>query len=279
MIVASPQTPVHRSGGAPNPGCYHDAMIDSHTHLYWKKFDDDRQAVMERARAAGVEAFLVIGIDIPSCEQALNMARDCQEIYATAGFHPTSVGTLTEYDWNRLEELLGEDKVVAVGETGLDFYWDDTTPEQQEEALLRHFDLARRFDLPLVIHTRESMTAFLDLLETQKGLRGVLHCFSGDIQDMERALAQGFDISFAGPVTYKRNDTLRAVCRAVPADRLHIETDCPFLPPQPHRGKRNEPAWVRLVAECVAREKSLPLDDLMALSASNTRRLFRLPEA
>ncbi|MFT7619697.1 MAG: TatD DNase family protein [Planctomycetota bacterium] len=253
-------------------------MIDSHTHLYWEKFDQDRDQVMERARSAGVEGFIVVGIDIETCGKALEMARGDDSIYATAGFHPNNLTGITEDDWQALDGFLQEDSVIAVGETGLDYYWDDTTPAQQKDALSRHFELARKHDLPLIIHTRDSIADFLETLgQEAPGLRGVMHCFSGDAEQMEETIRLGFDISFAGPLTYKKSNDLRAACVAVPEDRFHIETDCPFLPPQSRRGKRNEPALVREVAEKVAELRGWTLAETMQKTAANTRRLFNLP--
>ncbi len=255
-------------------------MIDSHTHLYWEKFDSDRDLVMERARKAGVESFLVVGIDIETCQKAMAMAAVEESVYATAGFHPNNLSGLTEDDWDSLNGFLKKDCVVAVGETGLDYYWDDTSPKEQQIALLRHFDLARTHDLPLVIHTRDSVDDFLDILTAQDpGLRGVMHCFSGGVAQMEKTIDLGFDVSFAGPLTYKRSEELRDVCRAVPSDRFHIETDCPFLPPQSHRGKRNEPALVREVAEKVAELRGWTLAETMTKTSANTKRLFELPDS
>lgn len=257
---------------------YDSSMIDSHTHLYWEKFDSDRDLVMDRAKSAGVEAFIVVGIDIESCGKALKMAEENDVIYATAGFHPNNLTGITEDDWDTLDGFLKQDSVVAVGETGLDYYWDDTTPDQQKHALARHFELARKHDLPLIIHTRDSIADFLEILGQEKpGLRGVMHCFSGDAEQMEETIRLGFDVSFAGPLTYKKSDDLRAACSSVPADRFHIETDCPFLPPQSRRGKRNEPALVREVAEKVAELRGWSLAETMKITAANTRRLFQIP--
>ncbi len=254
-------------------------MIDSHTHLYWKKFDDDRAQVLARARAAGVEALLVIGIDVKTCQQAIELAESDPTIFATAGFHPCDLKDITEDDWNALDGFLKHKSVVAVGETGLDYYWETDSIATQKEALERHFALARKHDLPLVIHTRDSIDDFLRILgDEAPGLRGVMHCFSGDVGQMEETIALGFDVSFAGPLTYKKSAALREACQAVPEDRFHIETDSPFLPPQSKRGKRNEPALVKEVAEKVAELRGWTLTETMQRTATNTRRLFDLPQ-
>ncbi|MEE9392438.1 MAG: TatD family hydrolase [Planctomycetota bacterium] len=250
-------------------------MIDSHAHLYFDRFDDDRNAVFDRACAEGVEAFVVVGCDLASSRAAIKLASLRADVYPTAGFHPTDIGDLQEQDWDALEALLAEGECVAVGETGLDYYWDRTTPKDQRAALLRQIDLALRHDLPLVVHCRDAWDALLEILEAHSEIpAGVMHCFSGDLAAMERSLALGFDISFAGPLTYKKNEGLRECCRLAPADRIHVETDCPFLPPQAWRGKRNEPAYLSATLQKLAEVRGLSLAEADAATTSNTRRLF-----
>ncbi len=251
-------------------------MIDSHTHLYWERFDDDREAVIDRARAAGVEAMIVIGVDLASSRAARDLAAANPGMRATAGFHPNDLEGIDEDDWRELDAMLAGGDLVAVGETGLDYYWKKpVTP--QFEALHRHFELAERHDLPLVIHTRDSMDDFLDEFErSDRALRGVLHCFSGTPEQMHRGIELGLDVSFAGPLTYKKSDAIRQACIEAPADRIHVETDCPFLPPQNHRGKRNEPAYVGEVLARLAELRGLSIAEADRLTTANSRRLFAL---
>ena len=253
-------------------------MIDSHSHLYFDSFDDDRQETIERAAAAGVEAHIIVGIDVESSLSALAMADSYDSMHATAGIHPNHSSEQTDAAWARIESLLESGQFVAIGETGLDFFRDRTPREQQEAALSRHIDWSRRLDLPLIIHCRDAQDALLTQLESEaKGISGIMHCFSGDRADLTRALDLGFDISYAGPLTYRKNNELRACCTATPIDRIHIETDCPFLPPQPKRGKRNEPVYMthllHQVSECVGK----PVSEVNAQTTANTKRLFRLP--
>jgi len=254
-------------------------MIDSHCHIYFDSFDEDREDAFTRGRDAGVEHFVVVGIDVATSERARSLRGSRPDVTATAGIHPNDSGAAGEEDWARLEELLATGDFGAVGETGLDYYRDRTPKTVQQEALRRHFDLARRFELPVVIHCRDAWSDLLDLVESEaSGLGGVMHCFSGGTRELERSLVAGFDVSFAGPLTYPRSEELREACRQAPIDRLHVETDCPFLPPQGHRGQRNEPAFMRLVVDRIAALHDLDPAAVEAATAANSRRLFGIAD-
>lgn len=232
--------------------------------------------VVARARAAGTSEMLTLGIDLESSRRAVDIA-SAHRLWAAAGVHPNSA---TEWDPRTaaaLEELLGHERVVAVGESGLDFYRDHTGPSDQERAFAAHIELARRYDLALVIHTRSSAPRALDLLaELGPPQRVVFHCWSGGERELERALALGAYISFAGNVTFPAADELRAAAALVPEDRLLIETDAPFLSPAPHRGVANEPARAPLVGAAVARARGVDAEHVGAATAANAHRVLAL---
>ena len=278
-------------------------MIDSNAHLYFDAFDADRSQVIARARAAGVRAIIDVGVDVETSVACVRMARENEGFFAAVGLHPTSVlpstsgsghgttsgsgscfslgSSLGDLDvaLERIEALARENvgRVVAVGEIGLDYYWKDVPPEAQRPRLLSQLTLARRLGLPVVVHCRDALGDLFALLESQPSLPGgVFHCFAGTREDADRAVKLGFHISFAGNVTYPKAAAVKEVARHVPAERLLLETDCPFLPPQPKRGKRNEPAYLRETLESLAKLKEMKVEELELLTEENTRRLFHL---
>lgn len=254
-------------------------MIDSHCHLQFDAFDGDRAEVLGRMRAAGVVGAVVVGCDLASTEAAIALAEQHDDVYATAGVHPNDCGAWAAADWERLRDLAQHDRVVAIGESGLDYYRERTTPAAQHRAFEAQAELAMEMDLPLVVHDRDAHEDVLTLLEryTPRGLRAVLHCFSGDATLALRASDAGLMLSFAGPVSYPKNTALRAAAAAVPADRYLIETDAPFLAPQKRRGKRNEPAHVAYVADTIAEARGISVAQVRRHSTRNAQRLFRLP--
>jgi TatD DNase family protein len=253
--------------------------IDSHAHLEMGVFDGDRESVLERAAAAGLTAIITVGTTLPDCEKALALAGIHPRVYAAVGIHPHEVKGIDAATYDALIVLARREKVVAIGEIGLDFFYDHSPRESQ----LRHFaaqlDLAEELDLPVIVHDREAHTETLDMLRHRKGtLRGVLHCFSGDSAMARECLALGFYLSVAGPVTYPKSERLREVVRDLPLERLLIETDAPYLAPQRYRGKRNEPAYVVETARCVAEIRGLPPRELERLTAANACALFGLTD-
>jgi TatD DNase family protein len=250
--------------------------FDSHCHLHLCEENAPVGDVVARAQAAEVSEMLTLGIDLESSRRAVEIACD-HLLWAAAGVHPNSATQWDARTAAALEELLGHERVVAVGESGLDFYRDHAHPTDQERAFGAHIDLARRHDLALVIHTRSSASRALDLL-TELGApeRLVFHCWSAGERELERALALGAYVSFAGNVTFPRADELRAAAALVPEDRLLIETDAPFLSPAPHRGVANEPARVALVGAAVASARGVDAAHVGAASAANARRLLAL---
>jgi TatD DNase family protein len=263
-------------------------LVDTHAHLDFDKFDDDRQAVIDRALAAGVAAIVNVGVDVASSQRAVALAAQHPSIYAAVGMHPHDAKKLDGGALAELRQLAQAPKVVAVGEIGLDFYRDLSPRDVQRRAFQAQLAWAAKLGKPVIIHDRNAHAEVMDILAGwASGVRdpglagrlGVLHTFSGDRAMAEQAIDLGFYISISGPVTYKNARELPEIARNVPLDRLLIETDCPFLAPHPYRGKRNQPAYVRLVAERIAELRGMHIDDFAEATTANARRLFDIPEA
>jgi TatD DNase family protein len=258
-------------------------LIDSHAHLDAAEFDADRDEVLARARAAGVTDILCVGAagDLATAERTVALAERVQGLHATVGIHPHDATRLEPGWWDALEALARRDAVVGVGETGLDYHYDHSPREQQREAFRGFVALGRRVGKPIVCHVRDAHDdARRILAETRAAEVGaVIHCFTGTPEDAAAYVRMGLYVSFSGIVTFpgKRSDPVRAAVREVPADRLLIETDCPYLAPVPHRGQRNEPAWLAYTAAVVAREAGLSVAELAARTAATTRAFFALP--
>lgn len=258
-------------------------FVDSHAHLDGPEFDADRDAVIQRARDAGVSTLLNVGTGDPhsgALERAIELAEKHAGIYASVGVHPHDARLFDDAAEQRLATLTGQSKrVIAWGEIGLDFHYDNSPRETQVQAFRRQLQLARAARLPVIIHTREAEVETVAMLESEwsgAGLPGIMHCFSGSLALAQSALELGFLISFSGIVTFKKADGLRSIARQVPLDRLLIETDCPFLAPVPFRGKRNEPAFVVEVARCLAELRGLKLDEVARLTSANFAGVFKL---
>lgn len=253
-------------------------LVDSHAHVDFRQFDADRDAVLRRAREAGVVQIVNPGADLESSRRAVALAERYDEIFAAVGVHPHDAVTLTDEALAALAQLADSPHVVAIGEIGLDYYRDLSPREQQRQAFSQQLALARRLGLPVIVHIRDAHEDAMRILEREAaGMRGVLHCFSGDLGVAQRAIALGWYISVAGPLTYPNAHRLRGVVSQLPLERLLVETDCPYLSPQPRRGKRNEPAHVSWVAEQLAECLGLPLERVAEVTTSNTRELFDLP--
>jgi len=258
-------------------------FFDTHAHLDQPEFDDDREAVVGRSREAGVEAIVCVGISAASSRATLSLAEEHPQIYAAVGIQPNYCGEAEPGDWDRVVAMADHPRVVAIGETGLDRYWDFTPPDVQQDYFDRHLELARQRDLPVVIHCRDAEADVTAMLRAAAGggpLRGVLHSFSGDAAMARQCLDLGLFISFSGMVTYtnKKFRPLREVAATIPDDRIAIETDSPYLVPHPLRGKqkRNEPAQVSLVAESLAELRGVSVEQFATQTAANARRLFGL---
>jgi TatD DNase family protein len=248
-------------------------LVDTHAHLMDAAFDADRAAVIARARAAGVEAMVLVGYDLPSSYAAVQLARQLPWARASVGIHPNSAAQASAADFEAIAQLARSPEVVAIGETGLDYYRRHTPADRQCEALEWHVRLAEELALPLIVHNRDADADVADLLAGRAA--GVLHCFSStDPAFLTRMLAAGYFVSFAGTLTFKSAGDLRAMAARVPLDRLLVETDCPYLAPMPHRGERNEPAYVRDTAACLARLLDLRDEALVDRLWANSHRLF-----
>ncbi|MBN1382781.1 MAG: TatD family hydrolase [Deltaproteobacteria bacterium] len=250
-------------------------FIDSHAHLELEDYDRDRDEVVQRARDAGVELIVTIGIDLADSRKAVALTKRYNEVYASIGVHPHDVKSVDDETYNALKELAKHNKVVAYGEIGLDFYRNLSPRQTQIRRFSEQLDLAMDLDLPVIIHSRNAHTETYDILKQWQGKhRGVIHCFSGNADQAEQFLDLGFYISIPGPVTYKKAPKIQNVVRQVPLDSLMIETDAPFLTPEPYRGKRNEPAFVVYTAKKVAELKGVSIDEAGRITSDNTKRLF-----
>lgn len=253
-------------------------MIDSHTHLEMEEFDKDRAEVIKRAESAGVEAMITVGTTVEECYKAVEIANTYECVYAAVGIHPHETKEINGKTYEYLRELCQSERVVAFGEIGLDFFRNLSPREIQLRRFLEQLELASELDLPVIIHDRDAHSQVLEILRKWKGKRGgVIHCFSGNVKMAEECVGLGFYISIAGPVTYAKKGKLREVVRSVPLDRLLIETDAPYLSPQPFRGRRNEPAFIGHTAREIAEIKEVPLEEVDRITSHNARLLFRLP--
>jgi TatD DNase family protein len=256
-------------------------IIDSHAHLEFPQFDADRTEMLERARQAGVTMLLAIGIGTgpERLNAALPFAEQYDWIYASVGIHPHEAKFATDEHFAHLENLAAHPRVIAWGEIGLDYYYEHSPPDVQQLVFRRQLEMARAARLPVVIHCRDAWSDCLTILEEgwrSSGLGGILHCFTGSLEDAKQGIGMGFVVSFAGNVTYPKMEPLRQIAKELPLDRLLVETDSPFLPPQCHRGKRNEPAFVIEVARTLGNVRNLPAEEVAAATAANFRRFFGL---
>ena len=253
-------------------------LIDTHAHLDDEQFHRDLPAVLERAAGAGVRSITTIATTAASSAVCVDLARRYPALAASVGIQPNHVAQAGPGDWDEVVALATKDRVVAIGETGLDRHWDSTPFAQQEDYFARHLQLARRHSLPVIIHCREAEADVVRMLRedfNQHGpLSGVMHSFTGDLATAESCVAMGLYISFAGMVTYKNAENLRAVAAQIPPDRLLIETDSPYLAPVPVRGKRNEPAYLIHTAACLAGVRGVELAVLAEQTTRNAKQLF-----
>lgn len=253
-------------------------LIDTHTHIYLKQFDGDRQAVIERAVDAGVQKQLMPNIDSLSIKPMLSVAADfpgkCLPMMA---LHPTSVKASFRNELDIIEKWLTKEAFVAIGETGIDLYWDTSFVTQQKESLAQHIHWAAHYNLPLVLHSRNSLNEIFDVLHAHRHLSftGVFHCFPGDKNQAKKAIDMGFMLGIGGVVTYKKS-MMPDVVKAVELDHIILETDAPYLAPVPHRGKRNESAFLDHIAEHVAYLKKIQTEEVAAVTTANATRLFDL---
>jgi TatD DNase family protein len=258
-------------------------LIDTHTHLDDPRYDSDRDAMIRRAREAGIEAMITIGCDLATSRAAVAMTDRYEFVYASIGVHPHEVRHVEDHWYDEFRKLAARTKVVAYGEIGLDYHYNNSPPEEQRRRFREQVRLGKELRLPLVIHTREAQEDTIRILKEEQASEagGVLHCFSGDAWLAKDALDLGFYLSFSGILTFQNATMLRDIARTVPIDRLLIETDCPYLTPVPHRGQRNEPAFVSHVADqlssLLSGDDRWSVEDIARLTSENARRLFKIP--
>ncbi len=253
-------------------------LIDSHCHIYYPDFTADWEQMLARAEESGVRGMVVVGADLASSRQAVRLAEQHETFYCTVGIHPHDVLQADDAAFAEIRQLaLSSPKCVAIGEIGLDFYRNRTPQETQQTVFARQLQLAKELNKPVVIHDRDAHEATLAQIAAAGIHNGVMHCFSGDLDFARQCLAQGLYISISGTVTYPSNQQLRDVVQNLPLERLLLETDCPYLPPVPYRGKRNEPAYTRITAETVAQLRGLTVEDVGRITTMNAGRLFGIP--
>ena len=253
-------------------------LIDTHCHLDFNRFDADREGVIDRAIKSGVKRIIVPAIDLQNCPDVLALAKNYSCVFAAVGIHPNSSAEW-ESSWiDQVRAFTKNAKVVAIGEIGLDYYWDDSPKEVQHDAFLSQLNLAAELNLPVIIHNRESSEDVIRLIaESRLAGReepGVLHSFSADWHTAEAALEMGFYIGITGPVTFKKADDLRQIVAKLPLNRILVETDAPFLAPQQRRGKRNEPSYVTYIADQIAGLHGLSSEEMSRITTANAKRLF-----
>ncbi len=250
------------------------SLTDTHAHLNMKEFQGDLDEVIQRALDADVRTIVNIGYDLPSSQQAVDLASRYDSLWVAVGVHPHDANTLDDEAIGKLRKLAEEEKVVAIGETGLDFYRNLSPRDVQREAFKKQIALAKEVDLPVVIHLRNANQEGLEILKREAVSRGVLHCFSGSLEQAREAVELGLYLGFDGPITYD-SPKLISVLKKIPKERILLETDCPYLTPKPHRGKRNEPSYLKFICKKAASELGLPYDALASLTTTNAKTLFR----
>lgn len=251
-------------------------LFDTHTHLNAEQFHEDVEDVIVRAQEAGVSEMIVVGFDRKTIEGAISLVERYDFLYAAVGWHPVDAIDMTENDLNWIEELCAHPKVVALGETGLDYHWDKSPKEIQKTVFRQQIQLAKKVNLPLIIHNREATEDVIAILKEEGAdeVGGIMHCFSSTLEDAKACIDLNFYISIGGPVTFKNAKQLKEVVAELPLERLLIETDCPYLAPHPFRGKRNEPAYVKYVAEQIALLKGINYQELAQKTSDNAKQLF-----
>ncbi|WP_332633224.1 TatD family hydrolase [Halalkalibacter flavus] len=251
-------------------------LFDTHVHLNADQFDEDLEEVILRAKEAGVEYMVVVGFDEKTINRALDLIEKYEFIYAAVGWHPVDAIDMTDEHLQWLEELSSHPKVVALGEMGLDYHWDKSPKEIQKEVFRKQIRLAKKVQLPIIIHNREADKDIVNILKEEEAseIGGIMHCFGGSVEIAKECLAMNFHISLGGPVTFKNAKRPKQVAKEIPLNRLLIETDCPYLAPHPFRGKRNEPAYVKLVAEEIAELKEVEFEQLAKQTTANAKEIF-----
>ncbi len=251
-------------------------LFDTHAHLLDERFDGERDEIITALHENGVGAYCEIGYDIESSIGAVELAKKYNYVYAAVGVHPHDTDSLKESDMDTLRNLCKEEKVVALGEIGLDYYYDNSKRENQRHWFDRQLSLSEEINIPITVHTRDAMADTIDILKCHKNARGIIHCYSGSKESAKILLDMGFFISLAGPLTFKNANTALEVAKYVPADRMLTETDSPYLSPVPYRGKRNQPAYVREVAKTLALVRGEDLETIENITFENALRVYEI---
>lgn len=251
-------------------------LFDTHVHLNADQYEEDLQEVIDRARKDKVENMVVVGFDRKTINRAMELVEKYDFLYAAVGWHPVDAIDMTDEDLAWIEDLASHEKVVAIGEMGLDYHWDKSPKEVQKEVFRRQIHLAKKVKLPIIIHNRDATADVVEILreEEAKEVGGIMHCFTGSLEVAKECMEMNFFISFGGPVTFKNAKKPKEVVKEISMEKLLIETDCPYLTPHPYRGKRNEPAYVRLVAEQVAELKNMTIEEVAEKTTANAKKLF-----
>lgn len=251
-------------------------FIDTHVHLNAEQYQDDLQEVIDRALEAKVETMVVVGFDRKTILKTMELVEAYDFIYGVIGWHPVDAIDCTDEDLEWIEELTSHPKIVGIGETGLDYYWDKSPKEVQQDLFRKQIHLAQKVNLPIIIHNRDATGDVVRILreENAASVGGVMHCYSGSVETARECIEMNFMISLGGPVTFKNARMPKEVATEIPLENLMIETDAPYLAPHPHRGKRNEPALVPLVAEEIARLKELPIEEVARTTTINAKKFF-----
>ncbi|MGG7622139.1 TatD family hydrolase [Bacillus coreaensis] len=251
-------------------------LFDTHVHLNAEQFSEDLNEVIDRARMEGVQNMVVVGFDRPTILKAMELIEEYDFIYASIGWHPVDAIDMRDEDLVWIEELAKHPKVVAIGEMGLDYYWDKSPKDVQQDVFRKQIQLAKKLKLPIVIHNREATADIVTILKEEKAAEvgGIMHCFSGSVEVAKECVEMNFYISLGGPVTFKNAKKPKEVAQEIPLNKLLIETDCPYLAPHPYRGKRNEPSYVKLVAEQIAELKGLSYEEVSQVTTENAKILF-----
>ncbi|MEI8389561.1 MAG: TatD family hydrolase [bacterium] len=249
-------------------------LIDTHAHLDFKDFQDNIEEILENSKAVGVEKIIIPGVTLEDMHKIINLIEKYDNLYGAAAIHPSEAKSWQEEYYELFKEYAQHDKVVAIGETGLDYYHDATFKETQQHVFRRHLELAEELNIPVIVHDRESHDDVLAILKEFPEVKGVMHCFSGDADFAMKCIELGYFIALGGPVTFKNAISPKEVAQIIPIEKLVLETDSPFLAPHPFRGKENDPSKIILVAETIAEIKGLSVEEVANITSSNAERLF-----
>lgn len=252
-------------------------IFDTHAHYDDAQFDSDREELLSSMPDLGVTTIVNVSSTLESCEKCVELAGKYPYVYAAVGVHPDEVGALNEETFAEMEALLDNDRVVAVGEIGLDYYWDNESHELQKKWFVRQLELARRHNLPIIIHSREAAADTMEIMKAHaQGLEGVIHCYSYSREQAEEYVKMGFYIGIGGVLTFKNAKKLKEVAAAIPLERIVLETDCPYLAPEPFRGKRNQSSYIQYVAEKLAEIKGMTVEEVIAVTEANAKKMYHL---